>query len=276
MTKNYLTYPTTSMNITQSYDGNYSHAPYSSGKPASYPWDEACSSAGRDWFYCPCDEMRVVRIFGVEASAANTIFLESTSKLFFADGTQDYFSLLIIHPEDSDLKRLRVGQVFKRGEKICREGADGFATGNHFHISAGKGKFKDPTWIKNSNGKWDINTTAGRFKPEELFFLDKSFTVNIRNNGGLKFRELNGKNFAKGDYRVTDASLLHVRTGPAVSFRKKTYNEFTKNAKNQIYEKVRYKANGYVMGVEFTVMQVSGSWGKTPSGWVCLDYCTKI
>lgn len=87
---------------------------------------------------------------------------------------------------------------------------------------------------------------------------------------------LNEKVYTKGDYRVTDASLLNVRTGPGTDYSKKQYSEFTKNAREQIYELVRYKADGYVMGVEFTVSKVDGRWGKTPSGWVCLDYCTKI
>jgi hypothetical protein len=67
-----------------------------------------------------------------------------------------------------------------------------------------------------------------------------------------------------------------VRTGPSTSYRKREYGEFTKNAQEQIYELVRYKANGYVMGVEFTVSEIKDNWGKTPSGWVCLDYCTRI
>lgn len=277
MERNYLIYPTATMNITQGYGDGYSHAPYSSGVPSSYPWDEACSGSGKDWFLCPCDEMKIVRIYGVGTSGTNTIFLESTSKVVFADGTENYCSLLIMHPDDSDLKRLKVGQIFKRGEKICQEGTDGFATGNHFHISAGKGKFKDPTWIQNSKEQWDINTTGGRYKPETLFFIDKSVTTNIKNTQGLKFRNLpEVKVYPKGDYRVTDASLLHVRSGPGINYSKRTYSELTRNARSQVYELARYKADGYVMGVEFTVSQVENNWGKTPSGWVCLDYCTKI
>ncbi len=88
--------------------------------------------------------------------------------------------------------------------------------------------------------------------------------------------EFTDKVYLKGDYRVTDASLLNVRTGPGIDYRKRTYKEFTRNAQKQIYELVRYKADGYVMGVEFTVSEVKDNWGKTPSGWVCLDYCTKI
>ncbi len=92
----------------------------------------------------------------------------------------------------------------------------------------------------------------------------------------VEVEDLPEKVYRKGDYRVTDASLLHVRTGPSTSYRKKKYSEFTKNARAQIYELVRYKADGYVMNVEFTVYEVKDNWGRTPSGWVCLDYCTKI
>lgn len=35
-------------------------------------------------------------------------------------------------------------------------------------------------------------------------------------------------------------------------------------------------ANGLVKGCTCTVSQVSGHWGKIPSGWICLDYCKKI
>lgn len=84
------------------------------------------------------------------------------------------------------------------------------------------------------------------------------------------------KTYQQGDYRVTDASLLNVRAGAGTQYKRKKYAEFTKNARAQIYELVRYKADGYVMGVEFTVYEVRDNWGRTPSGWVCLDYCTKI
>lgn len=84
------------------------------------------------------------------------------------------------------------------------------------------------------------------------------------------------KVYPKGDYRVADKSGLNVRIGPGTEYRKKLYSEFTENAQEQIYDLAGYKANCYVKGVEFTVSEVKDSWGKTPSGWVCLDYCTKI
>ena len=41
LNKNYLTYPTKVMNISQNYASSYSHATHSSGTPKDYPIDEA-------------------------------------------------------------------------------------------------------------------------------------------------------------------------------------------------------------------------------------------
>lgn len=81
--------------------------------------------------------------------------------------------------------------------------------------------------------------------------------------------------YKTGDYKV-NTDVLNVRAGAGTSYRVKTYKEFTRNAQLQIIEKCGYRANGYVKGVEFTVHEVKGNWGRTPSGWVCLDYCVKI
>ena len=188
MAKNYLIYPCKTLRITQSYTGTTSHLPHTTGSPKDYPWDEGCSDTGRDWCYCPCDEMVVKRIYGVGTKGTNTIWLESTSKVYFADGTADYFTMLITHPNDDDLKKIKVGQTFKRKVQICREGVDG-ATGYHFHFSGGKGKYKGNGWTQNSKGKYVLTTTGGTYKPQELFFIDKSFTT-IKNAKSLVFKEL--------------------------------------------------------------------------------------
>ncbi len=147
---------------------------------------------------------------------------------------------------------------------------------------------------------WDESDGAGHVAVVEEVKTNGDFVTSESVYGGARFRsktykkqsgyylakgyEFQGfilfpaevKVYTTGDYRVTDASLLHVRTGPCTDYRKKRYSEFTKNARSQIYELVRYKADGYVMMVEFTVYEVKNNWGRTPSGWVCLDYCTKI
>jgi len=281
MSKNYLIYPCKTLRITQSYTGTTSHLPHTTGSPKDYPWDEGCVDGSRGWCYCPCDEMKVKRIYGVGAKGTNTLWLESTSKVYFADGTSGYFTMLITHPNDDDLKKIKVGQTFKRKEKICREGKDG-ATGNHFHFSGGKGKYKGNGWTQNSKGKYVLTTTGGSYKPEKLFYVDKAFTT-IKNTKGLTFKELpkeevkttTAKTYTTGNYKVT-ADVLSVRKGAGTIYTKLKYSQLTKSAQNKILQLAGYKANGYVKGLTFEVIEVKKNWGKTPSGWVCLDYCVKI
>ena len=84
------------------------------------------------------------------------------------------------------------------------------------------------------------------------------------------------KTYKTGDYEVT-CDLLYVRAGAGTSFAKKTFSQLTTNAQNQIKKLTGgVMANGYVKGVQCTVSKVNGNWGKTPSGWICLDYCKKL
>ena len=273
MNNNSLIYPCKTMRITQSYTGKTSHLPHTKGTFRDYPIDEGCEDGGKSSMYCPCDEMKVKRIYGVGSGGTNTLWLESTGKVSFSDGTSDYFSMLITHPDDSELKKISVGQIFTRGEEICREGKDG-ATGNHFHFSGGKGKVKGTGWIKNSNGKWVLTTTKGTFRPEKLFYVDKSFT-RIKDSKGLVFSFLpEEKQHRTGKHIVSKAKLLHVRTGPGTQYKKKKFEQLTANAQKQIlYLCSGKKADGYVLGTVFNVYDIKDNWGQTPSGWVCLDYC---
>ena len=72
--------------------------------------------------------------------------------------------------------------------------------------------------------------------------------------------------YRTGTYKV-NCSKLNVRTGPSTKYRIKGLSELTRSARNQ---------GGYVRGVRFTVTKVINNWGLTPSGYVCLDYCTKL
>ena len=84
--------------------------------------------------------------------------------------------------------------------------------------------------------------------------------------------------YRTGTYKVTEVSknsVLCVRTGPSTSYSKKTYRQLSVNARSQNKANGNYYANGYKNNVVFTVSKISGNWGLTPSGWVCLDYCTK-
>lgn len=276
MSENYLIYPCRTMRITQGYNGKTSHLPHTAGEVKDYPIDEGCSDSGRDYLYCPCDKMKIVRIYGVGAKGTNTLWLQSENKVTFADGTRDYFTMLVTHPEDSDLKRLKVGQSFNRKEKICREGKDG-ATGNHFHISGGRGRIANNGWAKNTKGKWVLTTEKGSEKPENLFFIDQSFTT-VKDAKGLNFTNLGTfkEGYSIGTYKVT-ADVLNIRKGPSTKYEKKSFSALTYSAQKKILSLTDGKeVNGYVKGLTFTVYEVRSDWGRTPSGWVNLKYCEAV
>ena len=74
-----------------------------------------------------------------------------------------------------------------------------------------------------------------------------------------------------GTYMIT-ASDLSVRTGPGTNYRRKTYEELTKNAKAHDYDK-----DGCInYGTRVTVSKFDGDWAKIPSGWVAKKYLKKV
>ena len=227
---NYLIYPLKIMNITQNYKDSYSHNRHNIGYPKDYPIDDNCGSSKKDgYFYCPCDEMIVKRISGVGLKTTNTLWLESTTKVitptFF-----DYVTILIAHANDNEFKNIFVGKKYKRFDKIFKEGNDGFATGNHFHIVVGRGKLKGFGLLKNSNNIYVINTTLGGIRPEEAFFVDNNFTT-IKNSKGIKFLKLVEEE--SKDYYVS-AYSLNIRYGPGINFN--ILNTLPKNTKVIVYE----------------------------------------
>lgn len=109
------------------------------------------------------------------------------------------------------------------------------------------------------NGNW------GKTK-DGWICLDYTTKVNSINSS---------KKYTTGRYEVT-TTVLNVRTGPGTNYSWKRYYELTSNAQSQILRECGYRPNGLCEGVECDVSEVSGNWGKIPSGWICLDYCKKI
>jgi hypothetical protein len=225
--KNYLTYPCEVMNITQGYTGNYSHGPHTTGKPKDYPWDEACGGSGRSPMYCPCDRMVVKKLY---TKGTNTIWLESTEKVNLADGSYEYVTLMITHPNNDDMARLWKGKTFKRGEIICYEGTDGNATGNHFHFAVGKGKLLGTGWVKNTKGKWVLTCTGGSKKPETMFYIDRTFTTLVKKTQGIKFKNVPKQTSeddflpARGYFKKGDT---HENIGKVAQFLYRTFPAYT-------------------------------------------------
>ena len=221
------------MNITQTYQNDFSHSRHTVGTPKDYPIDDNCGAAGANgYFYCPSDAMIVKKIYGVGTSSTNVLWLESTTPVITPTFT-DYVTIMVGHIEDSELNKLKVGQVFTRKERIALEGKDGYATGEHFHIVVGRGKFRGSGWVKNTNGIWVINTTGGAVKPEDTFFIDNTFTT-IKSSAGLNFLDLYIPDIERDDYYYTTADSLNIRLGPSTNYN--AINTLPKNSRIQVKE----------------------------------------
>ncbi len=81
--------------------------------------------------------------------------------------------------------------------------------------------------------------------------------------------------YKTGNYKV-NASVLNVRYGAGTNYKAKNYKQLTANARSQNSRLGNYYTNGYKRGVICTVTKVNGNWGYTKSGWICLNYCTKL
>ena len=152
------------LNITQKAYNEFSHK----GDKAI---DIAGKDTGIDNFKAPFTGV-IKKIYKDD----NAVWLESINKVKYADGTTDYMTILTLH--DNDISDLKIGDIIKQGDIYYQEGIKGNATGNHIHLTVGKGKFKESGWQKNQYGVWVINNQYDVHKA--LFLLDK---VNIINDG---------------------------------------------------------------------------------------------
>lgn len=148
---------------------------------------------------------------------------------------------------------VKAGQAVTANTKLGNTGTTGRSTGVHLHL--GVKKLSGGSWIDPE--AWSRNVLDKKKEQKET-------------------KKPETKKYTQGDYRVT-ADVLNVRKGAGTKYGKKKFSEFTPNAQAQIKKHNNGKAvDGYVKGVGCTVSEVKGSWGKTPSGWICLDYCKKI
>ena len=259
MIKNYMIYPLKNMRITCRYDegSHKNHNVNVKDNIVDYPIDDGGIDSGKDAVYCPCDEMRITAIRGVgNSSVTNTIWLVSTSKVVTPTFT-DYVYITLTHSDDSDIRDLKIGQTFKRGEIICHEGVNGAAS-NHIHITCGRGE--STTWKQNSNGSWVIYGNSK--KPEEVFFIDRSFTNEIW-GGYLPWVELTQR---VGSPVARDTSVkqievivdnLNARISPSLSSEKLGYvNRGIYNIIDSI------EKEGY------TWVKIDNFWIATNSDWV--------
>ena len=128
------------LNVTQGMNGSFSHK------------GDLAIDIGKACEYLKAPFTGVIkRIY----ESCNAVWLESVDKVKYADGTEDYMTLMAFH--DNSVTSLYVGKVIKQGEIFYQPGVKGKVTGPHIHMAVGKGKFTGNGWTKNSYGNWPIN-----------------------------------------------------------------------------------------------------------------------
>ena len=135
----------------------------------------------------------------------NAVWLESNEKVKYADGTEDYMTLMVLH--DNSVTSLYVGKKIKQGTVFYQEGTKGNATGNHIHLTISKGKFSGTGWYQNKYGVWVANN---QYDVHKGLFLDSK--TNILNDGGYKWVKTSDYTYNKP---VSTTKYLNLK--PSVS-----------------------------------------------------------
>ena len=103
-------------------------------------------------------------------NAYNVVTLQSTNKVYYADGTLDYMTVSFVH--DNDIRDLYVGKTIKQGTVFYQPGVKdptGKTTGTHLHIAVKRGRVNNYFF-------------SGDVYPNDAFWLKKG--TSIKQRGG--------------------------------------------------------------------------------------------
>ena len=220
---NYAVIPQKVLNVTQSWNEG-GHRINSEGTPTDYPMDINSDAPGREAFYAPC-RMKCVKIYGPTNGkpGANGAWFESTDIVDFPDGTSDYLTIKFVHMENDDFGNdgIYVGRIYEKYEYVGREGMTGNATGNHLHVTCGKGHMKGAGWAYKTDDVWVLQATGGQFKPDQLLYIDRNFTE-MRSEKNMTFQDMpqdtsQGQFEIGKNYRLFPGSNIYDNEGNVTS-----------------------------------------------------------
>ena len=222
----YAKYFSEKMSISQTYnEGN--HKSHTTGEYKDYPIDETYGDSGRTGYFLAPFDCKVVKKWKANS---NQIWLTSIDKVKTPAG-EDIVTIFLCHMSDDEYNSIKVGDVYKQGDKVVMEYKDSKSTGNHNHVSAGLGEMSGTGW-KQSNGVWVLQTKNGTRKPEEIFYIDKSITE-VLDSAGIDFvnmpaeeNEETSEDFFGGLGYFKDGDR-HPNIGKIAEFMRKTFPAYT-------------------------------------------------
>ena len=206
----YAIYPFQYIRISQRHDeGNHLGHWSPSTNYSDKPWDEAEKDSGRQYF-CPQNDFKIVQILGLGVSTpTNSVRLESVNKLKIPYQEKPIkLELTLTHINEDTLKKLKVGQIIHKNEKVIYEGKDG-ATAYHFHCTANIGKYYG--MFTNTNKK-SVFCYEKSLTPNEAFYIDPNFNIIISSNG-YKFKSIPTNTFQYRVYVEGDGWTKWVSSG---------------------------------------------------------------
>lgn len=235
------------LNITQGYNGAYSHK----GRLAL---DLVGQNNGYIELRAPFDGI----IKKVYTSNSNVVWLESIEKVKYANGIEDYMTIMTMH--DDDVSDLYVGKIVKQGEVYYRGGTAGNVTGPHIHLEVGRGKFIKTGWFQNKFGKWTIYNAI---RVNDALFVSKN-TIILYGHGYKWIRE----------NEVDNTNIINLQRALNDSYKENlvsaTYDSLTINiiSKNNLKYKRPTIKNEFVKWLQYNLnlnnnnLDIDGSYGK--------------
>lgn len=167
--------------------------------------DHAGKDGGSDAMYASS----TLKAIYVDPRAGHAVVYESVAPTFLACLETDYYHIRLVH--DNDISDIHVGQVFPQGSKIYDEGVSGLATGNHIHMSVGRGKYKG---IKvNEAG---FNELVAEVDPTTIFFVNNTIMRKPIYNTWKEYKPMEIKEPKLPKMKVL-ASALNYRDLPDTS-----------------------------------------------------------
>lgn len=166
------------INVSQGYgDSSGTHK-------LSYALDFSGTDSGKDEIYAPFD-CKITKLYqpGDTEKHANSVWLTSQKKVLSPNGYYGYLTVSITHPDEiSDMK---LGQVFKQGEVVCKEGRTGSASGNHIHLEVSRGTTAN--WSLEKKGNYGEYVITNPVKIEDYLFLREDATIKNDTYKGTKY-----------------------------------------------------------------------------------------
>ncbi len=95
--------------------------------------------------------------------SCNAVWIESTSKVRYADGSYDYMTVLFMH--DNDISDLYVGQALTQREYFYDKGDYGVSSGKHVHVAFYRGKYNESMKL----GSGDVYAEDAVFLPDDTY-----------------------------------------------------------------------------------------------------------